>query len=298
MVRLSAQLKYVAKAVGLGRLKWRMLRELRWLRLTLPLRVRQPRFVADPASRLIVSVTTSPARIARTWVALEHLLRQDVPFWKVVLVLAEDELPDKRIPRSIQRQVARGVEILWIARSVRSFNKMLPVRARYPEAIIVTMDDDIAYEPWRVGRLMEAARARPGTIIGHRGWEMGIREGALTAYETWQPAGPHTPSDRCFLTGVGGVLYPPNVLPTELLLDAELAVRLTPTNDDIWFWAVARVAGVAGHCLGEHALRGVPQAPDTPALSHRNWGERLNDHQLQAVCHHFGLDPLPWELAV
>lgn len=39
-------------------------------------------------------------------------------------------------------------------------------------------------------------------------------------------------------TGVGGVLYPPNALDTSML-DANLFMKLAPTNDDIWFWAAA-----------------------------------------------------------
>jgi hypothetical protein len=297
MVRIPAGITRIARAVGLGAVKWWLIKQYRELRLTAPLYLGRQPFVGDPATGLIVSLTSFPGRITRVWIAIEHILRQDTRPWKVVLVLAEEEFPDRQIPRSLRRLEARGIEILWTITNFRSFNKLLPVRAKYPDATIITMDDDLAYEPWRVRLLVDASHSRPGAIVGHRGWEVGAHNGAFTAYETWQPAGPRTPSHRCFLTGVGGVLYPPSALPAELLRDSNLAQRLCPTNDDIWFWAVARRAGASMHCLGNNSLPHISQLPGTPALSHRNWGEHLNDQQLHAIGQHFGFEQLIPELS-
>ena len=41
-----------------------------------------------------------------------------------------------------------------------------------------------------------------------------------------------------FLTGVGGVLYPPNCLYKDIL-NEELFMKLAPKADDVWFWAMA-----------------------------------------------------------
>ena len=46
------------------------------------------------------------------------------------------------------------------------------------------------------------------------------------------------PSFCNFLVGVGGVLYPPKVLYKDIL-NEELFLKLSPTSDDIWFWAMA-----------------------------------------------------------
>ena len=283
------RLKHIANLTGLVAFKRWFSKNYRLLSLVFPLLRGQRPFMGDPSTNLIISITSFPGRITRTWIAIERLFRQDVQPWKVILVLAEDEFSDRKLPWSIRRQMGRGLEILWIPRSARSYNKLLPVRSAYPSATIVTFDDDQAYEPWRLRLLLEAAKVRPGVIIGHRGWEVGTRIGALRAYETWKPAGPDTDSSRCFLPGVGGILYPPDVVPISLLCDLELALELTPYNDDIWFWAVAQVSGASFHCLGNGSAGGIPQLTGTPALSHRNWGDGLNNKQLQAVCQHFGL---------
>jgi hypothetical protein len=92
-----------------------------------------------------------------------------------------------------------------------------------------------------------------------------------------------------FLTGVGGILYPPDLLPVDLLTDADLATTLCPTADDVWFWAVARCAGVPCECLGLESFRPCPQQADTPELQTINLGQGQNDVQLSRVIDHFGL---------
>ena len=43
-------------------------------------------------------------------------------------------------------------------------------------------------------------------------------------------------------TGVGGVLYPPNSL-NEEMIHSNVFKKITPTADDIWFWAAAVANG-------------------------------------------------------
>ena len=50
------------------------------------------------------------------------------------------------------------------------------------------------------------------------------------------------PSFNNFLTGVGGVLYPPITLYKDVF-NIELFQKLAPLADDIWFWAMAVLNG-------------------------------------------------------
>mgnify|MGYP006875408044 FL=1 len=219
--------------------------------------------------------------------AIESLFQQDLRPWKIVLVLSDEEFPTRELPKSILRQQARGLEILWTPRTTRSFQKLLPTREKYPDAVIATADDDIIYEPWRLRQLKETSQRMPRTIIGHRGWVMTTDEAGLTPYVSWPAAGPGTPSDRLFLTGVGLILYPPHVLPNDRLLDVNLARELCPLADDIWFWAVAREAHVPCYCLGNHGTRPIQRLKSSPALCTQNWDDGKNDVQLQAVIDRF-----------
>ena len=254
------------------------------------LRFRSRPFYPDPTANLIVSLTSFPARIDHAWIAIESIFQQDMRPSKVVLVLSDEEFPKRDLPESIQQQVRRGLEILWTPRNTRSFKKLLPTRERYPDATIVTVDDDILYESWRLRQLVEAAKAEPHAIIGHRGWVATRTPNGLAPYVSWPIAGPETPAGLTFLTGVGGILYPPHVLPLKELLNIDLAMELCPLADDIWFWAIARNAGVECYCLGNHGTQSVQRLKESPALCHSNWGEGQNDIQLKAVIAHFGLD--------
>ncbi len=241
----------------------------------------------DP--NLIVSLTSFPARIDHAWMAIESLFRQDLSPAKIVLVLSEEEFPDRRLPRTIRRQMRRGLEILWTPRDIRSYKKLLPVRNRYPEATIVTFDDDLTYEPWRLRRLVDAAHQHPGTMIGHRGWEVAVRDGSFMPYIEWGAAGPDTPSGQCFLTSGAGMLFPPGVLDDSLLLDADLAMHLCPTADDVWFWALAQKAGVRQQCLGNHGLTYVRPLDEGPKMEDINRYGGQNDVQIRAVTEYFAL---------
>lgn len=238
---------------------------------------------------VVVSLTSFPARVDKAWIAIESILGQDEPPDQVVLVLAEDEFEGRTLSRNLRRLQRRGVEIRWIPRSLRSYNKLLPVRAAFPDSIIITVDDDVIYQPWAVSRLIASSLAHPGTVIGHRGWELRVEGDRLARYSTWERASSTTPSEHVFLTGVGGVLYPPDLLPGELLSDVEAAARVCPTNDDIWFWAVSRVANVPVSCLGLSSHRSLRRLRGTAKLASVNTGQAQNDAQLARVIEHFGL---------
>lgn len=253
-----------------------------WLRSHLPVSW-------DPASNIIISLTTFPARIDQAWIAIESLLQQDVRPWKVVLVLSLEEFPTRVLPAAIRRQQTRGLEILWVPRNTGSYKKLLPVRERYPEAIIMTADDDVRYEAWRLRRLRDAAQRRPDTIIGHCGWVITTDTDGLAPYLSWPPAGPETPSNRCLLTGVGAVWYPPGALPAEPLLDIDRALASCPSADDIWFWAVARASGTPIACLGTQRTKSVLRLKDSPALHTVNRAQGRNDIQLQRVMTQLGI---------
>lgn len=242
----------------------------------------------DPRSDVVVSLTSFPARIDHAWIAIESLLQQDAPPRKVVLVLATSEFPGRDLPTELRQQHERGLEILWTDRNTRSYKKLLPTREAYPQATIVTADDDVLYEPQMLSSLCTAARQRPNWIVGHTGAVVTAGRKSLLPYRQWPRADQSTPGDRVFLTGNGGILYPANVLPAALLGDSDLAERLCPAGDDIWFWAVARTAGVPVACLGNHSLHMLGYQHATPQLATLNWNQDYNDVQLRSVFEHFG----------
>jgi hypothetical protein len=248
----------------------------------------RPRFTPDASSDVVVSFTSFPARTGAVWAVVDTLFLQDARIREIVLVLSEKEFPERQLPRTLKRRIARGLTIKWIGTDRRSFDKLLPALKSFPLDRIITVDDDKLYSPSMASALVRASHDAPGAIIGHRG-----RSGRLEAgrFRPCGRAGPHTVSGSFILAGGNGVLYPPAALHPDVS-DFELASMLCPTHDDVWFWAMALRAGTEVRCLGTAEKPTRLAAQDgTPALSSMNDAGSENS-QIDAVVDHFALVPL------
>lgn len=251
----------------------------------------QRRSSADVSS-FVVALTSYPARILTVHRTIESLRRQSLAPSRIVLALSTDEFPDRRLPPQLVRLQSRGLELIWSPGNLKSYKKLIPVRARYPGETIVTVDDDVIYSRDFLRDLWEASELRPTSIIGHRGWEIGAEEsGRLLPYRSLNPATPVSPPELILLTGVGGIVYPAGSLPDELLQDADLARKVCPRADDIWFWALARVKGTTIYCLGTHPepFRIIEALRGSEKLGLQNVLGGGNDAQLGRAIAHFGL---------
>lgn len=246
-------------------------------------------FLRDQSSPVVVSLTSFPARIHLVWRAIESIFQQDTKPARVVLALSTEEFPNRLLPRSITSQCARGLEVLWTHENMGAYDKLLPAKQAFPEATIVTVDDDTFYEPSMLSGLIAASEAAPHAVIGHRGRVITGEPNRLTPYASWPLASPASTGNRVLLTGVGGILYPPHSLATAALMDYATAKRLCPLNDDLWFWACARLADTAALCLGNRCWQAFDDASETEPLYRRNVLDGMNDVQFKSVCDHFGL---------
>ena len=102
-------------------------------------------------------------------------------------------------------------------------------------------------------------------------------------------ADPSSPRSRVLLTGLGGVLYPPDAMVIPTLQDYETAARLCPLQDDLWFWACTRLANAFPLCLGNECWSSFDDAEETPSLWSLNGQGGMNDPKFKAICDHFEL---------
>lgn len=245
------------------------------------------------ADGVIISVTTYPARLGSLRLPLLSLLHQTVRPEKVVLVLAEEEFPDRRLPDWLAALVNRhGIEILWTPDNLRSYKKLIPTLVAFPHHSIVTADDDLLYPPRWLEGLVEASARCPGTIVGYRAIPvLTDPSGSLRPYMEWLTAALQgTPTSALLLTTGGGVLFPPGSLPPEAT-DVHTALTVCPTADDIWFWAMtllsrAKTVGIARTFVQHPQTR---NSEDNGALYAINGPGGANDRQIKAVLDHFGL---------
>lgn len=187
---------------------------------------------------LVVSLTSFPARIGTVHKTIETILRQTERPDKVILWLAEEQFPgkEKDLPRELTRLTHHGLTIAWCS-DIRSYKKLIPTLKLYPDAVIVTADDDAYYHSDWLKTLYESYLKHPNFIHCHRITKF-YRENEEWR---WVPAGLASypcPAYLHKLVGLGGVLYPPHSLHHDVL-NEELFRALAKTNDDIWFWFMA-----------------------------------------------------------
>lgn len=241
---------------------------------------------SDDQTALVVSLTTFPERSKAIETCIQSICSQDLKPDRIVLVLARDEFGYGRLPRSIQRCVSAGVDIIWIENSQGPYNKLIPALRVFPSSMVITVDDDCIYEPWMVRELVETSSRYPGSVVGHRGRRIQRENGALCSYESWNIISEFSFDQDVFLTGVGGVLYPPNVLDARLIGDSEAIAKCSPDNDDLWFWAAAKVANSGCICTGLDSYVYLMAQRRSRRLGTANVDQGQNDAQLLRTLDH------------
>ncbi|MCM1351562.1 MAG: glycosyltransferase [Alistipes senegalensis] len=198
--------------------------------------------------QVIVSLTSFPAAIPYAVGAIRSILRGSVLPDKVVLYLTFAQFGEAGIPQELLELAEQNpiFEIRNYDRDIRSYRKLIPALADFPDAIIVTVDDDVAYHRHMLRDLLALHAQLPDAVLAHRAKR--IRPGE--PYRRWMKYRWYHFLFRrihrgftILQTGVGGVLYPPHALRPDML-DADLFTAIAPTTDDIWFWAAAVANGV------------------------------------------------------
>lgn len=229
---------------------------------------------------LIVSLTSFPARIHLCSEAIKSLLLQEKKPNRLLLWLAVEQFPNKEndLPTELLELKRFGLEICW-CNDIRSHKKLIPALKQYLEAAIVTADDDLYYRRNWLKILYNEYLKHPELICSHRIAKFFIRDGSYTitpgSHEVWEQ-----PSFLNRLGGGSGTLFPPHTLYKDIA-DAELFMRLCPTNDDIWFWLMAVLNGTKVYAPEAQKDRQVelvyvPGTQEGPTLcSINNEGEKL-----------------------
>ena len=197
-------------------------------------------------TEVVVSMTSFPARIATTHIALESILAQTLPPSRIVLCLSRTEFPegDAGLPESLRLVIARGVELLWVDANLKAHKKYFYTMQKYPDAAVITVDDDKIYPPTLVSELVESYRRFPKCVTAMHAHLMTFGEdGSLLPYASWKKQCrffQERPNIALFAVGAGGILYPPHLLPVELF-DTAAILATCLDNDDIWLKAMELV---------------------------------------------------------
>jgi len=235
---------------------------------------------------LVVSLTSYPPRYPTLHLTLQSLLLQTYADRRVVLWIAHEEMA--LLPARVRALTAYGLDIR-ACENTRSFKKLLPALQAFPNATIVTADDDLYYWPDWLQQLVDAASAAPGDIVAHRIHR--IRHaptGLPLPYNQWEIDSQNTETDGLnFPTGNGGILYPPRIL-GPLVQDRDAYTSLCPSADDIWFYWMGRLNGVQYRRVRSNQALHDWRGSQASALSIGNVGADANSQQIAAMIDRYG----------
>jgi len=261
-----------------------------WNRFRLMLEWRTRRFLGvtthEGKPDLIVSLTSYPPRFATLHLTLKSLLLQRLRPTRLILWIAHSDAD--LLPRNVLDLQVYGVEIRY-CEDIKSYKKIIPALESFPDAIIVTADDDVYYWLDWLAELVAASRRHPQDIIAHRLHRICYEGSAIRPYREWMLAvadGIVSPAN--FATGIGGVLYPPGCF-HPAVCDRERFMRLCPDADDVWLYWMVRLKGRLVRHSGTKHLPYPWRGSQSVSLWKKN--RNRNDDQIANMISVFGC---PW----
>ena len=190
----------------------------------------------ERAETLTVSLTTFPARIDACYYAIKSLMIQDYQADRIVLWLAEEQFPDKRLPKKYDELINKGLEVRYCD-DLRSHKKYFyALQDQKENELVVTFDDDIIYEKDALSKLVRCHNQYPGCIICNRGHHITSEGGEISPYRSWRicsPEGVDAPSMKIMPSTGAGCLYPYGTMPKSTF-DLDNIRQYAFTADDIW----------------------------------------------------------------
>ena len=192
--------------------------------------------------KVIVSLTSFPARIKRVWLVIETILRQTQKPDKIILWLSKEQFPSiNLLPRVLLKQRKRGLEIRLVEKDIGSHKKYYYTLNEFPSDYLLIVDDDIFYRSKMIEDLTKYQNLYPNSVIAQYCCQIKWKNGKLKSYLNWPDISQEEiTKDYLFFGSGGGTLFPPSSF-FEDVLNEELFIKLTPTADDIWLNTMCRL---------------------------------------------------------
>ncbi|WP_433964843.1 hypothetical protein [Tunturiibacter gelidiferens] len=231
----------------------------------------------------VVSVTTYGERLGTVHLALESIAAGSALPSRLILWVDSAEGFANR-SAGLKRLVDRGLEI-YLTDNFGPHTKYYPYLLSTDtfDVPLVTADDDLLYSRWWLEGLVRSHRERPEEVHCYRAHRIGLANGVITPYQTWEPCRSAEADYLHFGTGVSGCIYPMSLLKRLKLAGAEF-MQLCPKADDVWLHVNALRAGMKTSQIWNRPLR-FPFVPETQGsgLYHSNVLLARNDEQIRST---------------
>lgn len=250
-----------------------------------------------PKPRIIVSVTSFPARIDRIHYSIKSILAQKMKPDRIVVYLGDKEFENVKLPDSLTELFQYGVEVRY-RKDLKPHTKYLYAMQDFPDDIIITVDDDIYYRPNLIHDLYNAYLKHPNCVICTRAHKMTFTDGNIDGYNSWdfETKEINKESHYLFATGVGGVLYPPHLLIPETF-NVEKIEKLTLRNDDVWLKFMEILSGVKVFAIPSSRTKYVVgvSGSEKITLNSSNVLQNKNDIYIKDVMDEYGITTVDFD---
>lgn len=160
-------------------------------------------------------------------------------FSKIVLTLTEEDKKFYNITDEI------NIDIITVKENLKGHKKYFYAMQKYRDYAIITIDDDIYYAPDTFESLYNSYLKYPNLVSGRRSHYMTYnKNGELKRYLKWKLEQNNItkPDFDVFLTGSGGVIYPPDIL--NINDNLKFLINKTLTTDDFMLKHLETLKGI------------------------------------------------------
>lgn len=189
----------------------------------------------ERAEKVIVSLTSYPVRIPFVHIAIKSLMLQTYKPDRIILWLAEEQFPDKKLPETLTELQKYGLEIIWIHDIYGHKKYFYPVMNQKENEVVITFDDDIIYSKKAIERLMKTHQKYPGCLVVERG-QIFDKNNMYNPgkWLTISDVGVKTPTYSMNPSPGGGCLIPYKAFHEDACNEEKIR-ELAYKNDDIWY---------------------------------------------------------------
>ncbi|GHT78976.1 hypothetical protein FACS1894130_06570 [Spirochaetia bacterium] len=243
---------------------------------------------------IVVSLTSFPARFSLVQFSIKSILHQTIKPDVILLNLSAEEVGSENdLPESVLTFKKRGLKICIVPYNLKPHNKYIYAMQNYPDSLIITVDDDCIYDRRMIEKLYKSFLKYPKVISAKRVHKI-TRDSAgnLLPYRNWhyEYQGETAPSFDLLATGVGGVLYPPRLLPPEIF-DIEKIKELCLNADDIWLKFMEIKNNIPVVWVKTKRVHPVTiRNSQKTTLQKLNFHDNQNDTYIANLKNHYGID--------
>lgn len=241
---------------------------------------------------VVVSLTSYPKRFNTIGLCLKSLILQRYKPDKIILYLGNDTT-EGDIPLNIKRFEKYGVEFrIDHQHNYKSHKKYFYAMQEFPEAIIVTADDDLIYPGNWLDSMMKQHVKTPDYIVSRRVHLIRAIDGTILPYDMWisQCRTIKKPAFELLGTSGSGKLYPPHSLCQETFNSYNF-MRLCSGADDIWIKCMEVLSQKKNIWVKNWKVDLISTLKDNSgSLENENVGQQKNDFFLEQVMQEYNLN--------